>query len=189
MVIAGQKAYSELSGTEQLRMHMGDGQLHLARFEYSAGGIILRENTASDAPYLKRWFNDHENVKWMDDAGKAYTEKSMKRDIKCPGLWTLDMTVVKDGNPIGYCSIYNIDNKKRDAELSLLIGEKGMQRRGYGNDIVKGMREIGFDILELKRLKALVSNENERSIRAFKKNDFSPAIVFENEVYLELTRQ
>ena len=183
------KKREELSGRDQLRMHMGDGELHLARFEYSAGGIVLRENTASDAPYLTRWFNDKDNVKWMDDSDKTYTEESMKKDIECPGLWTLDMTVVRDGNPIGYCSIYNIDPEKRDAELSLLIGEKGMQRRGYGNDIVKGMREIGFDILELNRLKALVSNENERSIRAFKKNDFSPAIAFENEDYLELTRQ
>ena len=183
------KKPKELSGRDQLRMHMSDGQLHLARFEYKSGGIVLRENTVSDAPYLTRWFNDKDNVKWMDDSDKTYTKKKMTKDIISPGLWTLDMTVVRDGNPIGYCSIYNIDNEKKDAELSLLIGEKGMQRRGYGNDIVRGMRDIGFDILELNRLKALVFNDNERSIKAFLKNDFSPAIMFENEVYLELTRQ
>ena len=70
-----------------------------------------------------------------------------------------------DGKHIGNCMYYDIDEKKSQAELGVLIGDSDYQGQGYGTDAVKTLVQYIFDNTSLQRiyLKTLVWN-----IRAYK---------------------
>jgi len=187
-----------LTGLEGLKQQLegGQGGLSQVSFNYPHNRLILRENRVCDAGHMAKWFNDRENSKWMDDSSSSYSERELEDQILRPNSWALDMTMMLgDKDPIGYCSIYNIDPKMRSGEISFLIGEARHKGQGLAKELVEGLTKLWFEELGLDMLYCSVLSENAPClhvlmtygfalVKSTPKKDIEP-----NEVYLELTRE
>lgn len=164
-------------------------------FNYPVNRLILRENRLSDAEYLAKWFNDRENMRWMDGSDETYDQKEIINDIQEPDKWSLDMTsILKNEERIGYCSIYHIDPNVKSGELSFVIGETKFKGQGMGKELVEGMTRLGFEELGLNALFSTVVKENLPSLKALLANGYRivpdpKTPVHPGEIYLELTRE
>lgn len=119
--------------------------------------ISLRYATAKDAEILARWFNDRKNTEYMEDTMESYDPVCIKDRIE-----PLDFMIMLDEKPIGFCSIYNT---KERAEISILIGEKGEQGKGYGKKALQLLCELALERFE--ELYAYVDESNLPSLKIF----------------------
>jgi RimJ/RimL family protein N-acetyltransferase len=82
--------------------------------------------------------------------------------------YTAGFEVIAGGKPVGYTSLYSIDIVSRCADVSIMIGEKGVWRSGIGSRAVSLLfaraRQIG-----LRHVYATIHEDNEGSIRLFKR--------------------
>lgn len=62
---------------------------------------------------------------------------------------------------IGNCSFNEIDNNR--GEIGITIRKK-MQGKHYAKDIIKGLINYGFDVLNLDEIYSIVFSDNERSL-------------------------
>jgi ribosomal-protein-alanine N-acetyltransferase len=79
-----------------------------------------------------------------------------------------------DGEHIGNCTYYAIDNNKGEAELGIMIGNRTYWGKGYGASAVSALVRHIFKNTKLTRiyLKTLISNK--RAQRCFAKCGFTP---------------
>lgn len=98
----------------------------------------------------------------MEDPVDIYTAEYLKEKINKDGY---DFIAVLDDKPIGFCSIYNI--KDGAGEISILIGDKKIRGKGYGEEMLEELCNYGFRIYRLKELFASVDERNMASLRAF----------------------
>jgi len=76
-----------------------------------------------------------------------------------------------DGEPIGICSLEEIDARARSAEVGIWLG-KPYWGKGYGTDAVRVLARFGFRSLNLQRLHLHVYATNDKAIRAYEKVGF-----------------
>lgn len=62
---------------------------------------------------------------------------------------------------IGNCAFNEIDNNR--GEIGITIRKK-MQGKHYAKDIIKGLIDYGFDVLNLDEIYSIVFSDNERSL-------------------------
>ncbi|MBM2825553.1 MAG: acetyltransferase, family [Dehalococcoidales bacterium] len=88
-----------------------------------------------------------------------------------------------DGKHIGNCSYYNISEKRGEAELGIMIGDRDYWNKGYGTDIVTTLLNYIFSETRLSRvyLKTLASND--RAQKCFQKCGFTPCGSLEQDGY------
>ncbi len=79
-----------------------------------------------------------------------------------------------DGKHIGNCSYYDVNETKGEAELGIMIGDRGYWDKGYGTDTITTLVNYIFQQTNLDRiyLKTLVPNT--RAQRCFQKCGFTP---------------
>ena len=81
----------------------------------------------------------------------------------------------RDGKQhIGYCSYYGINEVKGEAELGLMIGNRGYWNKGYGTDAVTTLLNHIFGKTILKRVYLKTLDSNHRAQRCFQKCGFTP---------------
>ncbi|MDY6985764.1 MAG: GNAT family N-acetyltransferase [Candidatus Thermoplasmatota archaeon] len=120
--------------------------------------ISLRRATAKDAEILASWFNDRTNTEYMDDTRESYDAEYLKDK-----LGAMDFIILLDEKPIGYCFLYDIKDGR--AEISVLIGDKAKQGKGYGKEALRLLCDTAFKELGLKELFARVDEDNAPSLR------------------------
>jgi len=127
--------------------------------------IYLRPLKESDAegdyPY---WFNDSEVCKYNHYARFPNTyEKTLDyiKSIK-NSREILVFAIIENGTNthVGNVSLSKIDFIDRNAELSIIIGEKNSWGKGYGKEACKLLIEYGFNVLNLHRIYAGTSEDN-----------------------------
>jgi RimJ/RimL family protein N-acetyltransferase len=150
----------------------GLGGFSKTKFRFVYSELLFRTNSLDDVPIMTKWFNDLDNMKWMDDPGTIYTLEGVTESVIDPDQWALDLSVEFDNKPIGYCSIYDIDILTRSAEISFVIGERLYQDKGFGKKMVLGLCIIGFNILKLNKLKAFVVKDNIPSMKVLSNSGF-----------------
>jgi RimJ/RimL family protein N-acetyltransferase len=79
-----------------------------------------------------------------------------------------------DGQHIGNCMIYNIDMRKRDAELGIMIGDRDYWDNGYGVDAVNTLVNYIFKTTVIDRIYLNTLEWNLRAQRCFRKCGFVP---------------
>jgi len=79
-----------------------------------------------------------------------------------------------DGRHIGNCMIYNIDTRRREAELGIMIGDRDYWDNGYGVDAVKTLVDYAFRTLKIDRIYLNTLEWNLRAQRCFQKCGFIP---------------
>ncbi|PKK85529.1 MAG: hypothetical protein CVT48_05040 [Thermoplasmata archaeon HGW-Thermoplasmata-1] len=133
---------------------------------FSAYGLDFRTVVPEDAPLLAKWFNDRENTAYMDGQSEHYDSNDLFGRIM--DSKDRDFIVETDGRPIGFASIYDIDEHNGNAEFSVIIGENADKGKGYGKKIVRWVTDYAFNELGLVSVFVSITVENIASIKAVK---------------------
>jgi RimJ/RimL family protein N-acetyltransferase len=74
-----------------------------------------------------------------------------------------------DGEHIGNCVYYNIDDKRGQAEIGIMIGNRSYWNKGYGSDAVTTLINHIFSSTNLNRLYLKTLASNARAQKCFDK--------------------
>lgn len=98
-----------------------------------------------------------------------------------------------DGRHIGNCTFYDIDEKKGEAQLGIMIGDRDYWDSGYGADTVSTMVDLVFSTTALHRLYLKTLDWNQRAQKCFQKCGFMPCGQMKRDghhfVLMELKRE
>lgn len=133
--------------------------------------ISLRYITIKDARAYKKLRNHKETYKWFFSK-KKFSTKQVKQWLESLNPET-DQIFIAELNEkiVGTCSIYNIDYKKRQAEIGRIIVGPKFRGQGIGTTMLERLAGVG-KTLKLKRLYAHIMKNNKASQRAFEKAGF-----------------
>ncbi len=139
--------------------------------------VILREKSLEDAPDDYRWRTDDE-LSRLDATGpirmsyKDFLTHS-REEIIFPSATSRRLAIdTLEGKHIGNCMCYDIDLKKGQAELGIMIGDREHWGRGYGADSVNTLLTHVFLETPLTRMYLHTLTWNDRARRSFAKSGF-----------------
>ncbi|MCS7001427.1 MAG: GNAT family N-acetyltransferase [Dehalococcoidia bacterium] len=78
----------------------------------------------------------------------------------------------KTGKHIGNCSLFNVDERRKQAELGIMIGDRAYWGRGYGADTVRTLVRYAFEVMRLDRVYLYTLEWNERAQHSFRNAGF-----------------
>ncbi len=137
--------------------------------------IRLRAPERSDIPLFVSWLNDAdviENLPRYLPMSTGEEEQWFERMLQAPADEHPMVIEIKDGEnwrPIGNVAFHEINQRSRNAEVGIFIGEKSEWNKGYGTEAMRLMLEIGFNTLNLHRIFLRTLATNLRGIRAYEK--------------------
>lgn len=154
----------------------------------NSSSVVLRNKRMSDAPDDFAWQQDPElsGLDATDPVNCTYREylADYTADVHYPSpnrrMFAID---TRDGEHIGNCVYYNIDDGNSQAELGIMIGNRDYWSQGYGTTAMKELigyvfRRTGFNRLYLKTLKT-----NLRAQNCFSKSGLTPCGFLEKNDY------
>jgi len=143
----------------------------------TGGKVYIREKKLEDAADDYAWSRDIE-LSHLDAArpinislNKYISEFSA--ELRYPSLTRRRFGVeTLDGVHIGNCSYYNIDVKRNEAEIGIMIGNRDYWDKGYGSDTIRTLVEHIFKDNRFQRLYLKTLDGNLRAQRCFNKCGF-----------------
>ncbi|MFH1651569.1 MAG: GNAT family protein [Chloroflexota bacterium] len=140
--------------------------------------VVLRAKDLSDA---------HDDYRWQTDLELAHLDAApvprvsyaqyllayaYQLRISSPEhrIFAVD---TPDGKHIGNCTYYNVDRRKQEAEVGLMIGERSYWDRGYGTDVIKTLVRHVFSRTKLQRLYLKTLDTNHRAQNCFTRCGFT----------------
>jgi RimJ/RimL family protein N-acetyltransferase len=160
--------------------------------------IKLREKKLSDVRNDYRWQSDPELARldaasalimsfsiYLLDYASALHQKNQSR-------FPLAVDTL-EGRHIGNCTCYDINQKKGEAQIGIMIGDRDYWDKGYGADAVSTMVDYIFSNSSLNRLYLKTLDWNTRAQRCFANCGFAPCGQLKRNSYIfllmELTRE
>ena len=139
--------------------------------------VILREKCLEDTPADYAWRTDKELARLdatiplkMSYAGFL---KFSKEETSFPSTRSKRLAIdTLEGKHIGNCMYYDIDVKREEAELGVMIGDRNYWSKGYGFDSVSTLLNHVFTTTPLRRIYLHTLVWNERARRSFAKSGF-----------------
>jgi RimJ/RimL family protein N-acetyltransferase len=160
--------------------------------------IRLREKKLSDVRNDYRWQTDPELAK-LDAAPTLDMSFS---------IYLLDYSTVMnhhdrhryplaidalEGRHIGNCTCYDIDPRKGEAQIGIMIGDKDYWDKGYGVDAINTLIDHVYKTSGLNRLYLKTLDWNKRAQQCFIKCGFTPCGSLKRDDYnfilMELKRE
>jgi len=141
--------------------------------------VRLREKKFTDVRNDYRWQSDAELAR-LDAAPVPITSFSLylldyASAVKQIGDNRYPLAIeTLDGKHIGNCTCYDIDVKKGEAQLGIMIGNRDYWDRGYGTDAFRTMADHVFRTTSLNRLYLKTLEWNLRAQKCFSKCGFTP---------------
>lgn len=135
--------------------------------------LILRKFDLLDAPFVLKLVNGPSWLEYIGDKGVRNIDDASNYILNGPIAmykkhgFGLFLTELKDGTPIGMCGLI-----KRDTLDDVDIGFAFMPefwKKGYAAEATAATLEFGFNTLNLERIVAIVSPNNEKSINLLQK--------------------
>ena len=83
------------------------------------------------------------------------------------------IVTLADGKHIGNCMYYDLDNRSKEAELGVMVGDRAYWNSGYGSEAVRLLVSTMFEDLELDRVYLKTLDWNIRAQHAFEKVGFT----------------
>jgi RimJ/RimL family protein N-acetyltransferase len=158
---------------------------YVAGLKLRRGGFVIGSKTR----LREKKFSDVRNdYKWQSDPELARLDAAPVL-IMSYSLYLLDYATALhqanshryhlaietlDGRHIGNCTCYDIDAKKGEAQLGIMIGNRDYWERGYGADAVNTMVDHIFRTTTLHRLYLKTLEWNLRAQKCFTKCGFTP---------------
>lgn len=132
--------------------------------------LTLRELEPGDGGFIVGLLNDPDFLRYIGDRGVRDLETARSYIAKGPaamyerlgfGLWRAEITA--DGTPIGLCGLLKRDTLPDvDLGYALLSQFRG---QGYAREAAAATLHYGRAVLGLRRIVAIVSPDNDASIR------------------------
>ena len=139
--------------------------------------VVLREKILSDAEDDYAWRTDEELAKL--DATRPlrmsfndflrYTREEIDYPSPRSRRFAID---THDGKHIGNCMYYDIDLRRGQAELGIMIGDRDYWSRGYGTDSVNTLLTHIFTSTSIDRVYLHTLEWNQRARNSFAKSGF-----------------
>lgn len=164
----------------------------------SDGKTRLRVKRLSDALSDHRWQTDAElaALDAVPPQSLSYAEYLARYAVELrypPARRQRFAIETIDGEHIGNCTYYAIDNKRGEAELGIMIGNRDYWDKGYGVDAVTNLLEVIFRETRLDRIYLKTLATNTRAQKCFAKCGFTPCGHLKRDGYnfvlMELYRQ
>ena len=138
--------------------------------------VILREKRIEDAPDDYAWRVDEELARL--DATRplrmSYEDffRYSNEELAHPSPWSKRIAVdTHDGKHIGNCMYYDIDLRRGETELGIMI-DREHWNHGYGTDAVDTLLNHIFGTTTISRVYLHTLDWNQRARRAFAKSGF-----------------
>jgi len=135
--------------------------------------IRLRAVEESDLEWINREFWNPAVTRfmaayWPESQGgtRAWWKSSRS---KHPGPMLIE--TLTGGERVGACSLEDVDERSRAAELGIWIAE-ALWNQGFGTDAVRTLCRFGFREINLQRISLSVHDINPRAKRAYEKVGF-----------------
>ena len=150
----------------------GEGELSLV-----GEHVVLRNKRLEDVADDYAWRTDEElarldatrptNLSYEEYAGYA------REDLDYTSRWSRRFAIeTRDGKHIGNCMYYDIDVKRGQAELGIMIGDRDYWNRGYGTDSVDILLDHIFTSTPFQRVYLHTLDWNQRARRSFARSGF-----------------
>jgi len=136
--------------------------------------VMFRAIERDDLPQLRDWRNDPE-IRTRTREFRLLSMENQERWYKAlhDDRNTVMFAVVNKARKlIGVVGLTYIDWKNRRAEVSIYIGDRSAQGKGYGFDTLRTIVRYGFEHVNLHKLYAEIFAFNEPSVRLFEKAGF-----------------
>ena len=139
----------------------------------------LREKRLGDASHDYIWQTDPElaALDAVTPPSMNYPEYLSRYTVKLshpsPGRERFAIET-REGEHLGNCTYYAIDNKRGEAEIGIMVGNRDYWDRGYGSDAVTHLIEYIFGQTGLDRLYLKTLVDNTRAQKCFAKCGFTP---------------
>jgi RimJ/RimL family protein N-acetyltransferase len=145
----------------------------------SGSKIRLREKKLSDVRNDYRWQSDTELAKLDATSVLAMSFSIYLLDyataLKHSHANRYPLAVeTLNGIHIGNCTCYDIDEKKGEAQLGIIIGNRDYWDKGYGAETINTMVDHVFRTTKLNRLYLKTLDWNLRAQKCFTKCGFTP---------------
>ena len=141
--------------------------------------IKLREKKLSDVRNDYRWQSDPElaeldaaptlimsfSIYLLDYASVLHQHDHNRFPLAIENL---------EGKHIGNCTCYDIDEKKGEAQIGIMLGERDYWSKGYGADAINTLVDHVFHITNLNRLYLKTLDWNKRAQTCFSRCGFLP---------------
>ena len=140
--------------------------------------VVLREKKLNDAVEDYVWRRDTElsqldatrPISMSFSDYHQYTREELKYD----SYYSVRLAVeTLDGIHIGNCMYYDINDRRKEAEFGIMIGNRDYWGRGYGSDAVKTLINYVFSSTHLTKIYLHTLEENHRARRSFTKSGLS----------------
>jgi len=165
-----------------MKLHKKDTLVGLKplRGRYITGGKIrLREKKLADVRADYRWQSDPELAE-LDAAPVLITSFSIylldyASVIRQRDHFRFPLAIENlEGRHIGNCTCYDIDEKKSEAQIGIMIGERDFWGKGYGADTINTLVNHVFSATNLHRLYLKTLDWNKRAQKCFASCGFAP---------------
>lgn len=137
--------------------------------------LFLSPIRIEDADKFCQWLSDAELAINLTNFEKQFPlqheEALLNRMIK-ENTQIFSIVLNEDEKLIGSCSLFDIDQADRKAELGIMIGDKSCWDKGYGSESVELILDYGFNILNLNNIYLKVFDYNARALQCYKKVGF-----------------
>lgn len=147
--------------------------------------LILREQKETDAKYFAYWFNQPD-IMFKCGFEKPISEEEIKADISVyhrseDSVWYTITDL--DGNIIGETGLLRMFPAWHCTDLSIIIPDPQMQRRGYGTEAIHIMLDIAFHQYEMNRVAIGVVGLNANALAFYQKIGFKKEGIQEQGYY------
>lgn len=139
--------------------------------------VVLREKRIEDAQADYSWRTDPELARLDATVPLTMTYDQFLRfsreELQYPSPWSRRFGIETfAGRHIGNCMIYDIDLKKGDAELGIVVGDRDYLSKGFGSDAVLTVLDHVWSTTTLNRVYLHTLVWNERARKSFAKCGF-----------------
>jgi RimJ/RimL family protein N-acetyltransferase len=139
--------------------------------------VRLREKRIEDAPRDYAWRKDPELCSYdaVTPIRMSYAEylSDYRYDTLRQSRLRLRFAIeTLEGEHIGNCSCYDIDEARRQAELGIMIGDKRYWSQGYGTDVIQTLLDHVFSLDRIDRVYLYTLEWNTRAQNCFRKVGF-----------------
>ena len=137
--------------------------------------VVLREKRVEDAPDDFAWRTDEELAKLDATRPLNMTYDDFLRyagtEIGDPGPRSKRLAIdTLDGRHIGNFMYYDLDLRRGEAELGIMIGDRDYWGKGYGSDAMRAVQDYIFTQTTLTRVYLHTLEWNDRARRSFTKS-------------------
>ena len=134
--------------------------------------VVLRAIEEEDLPLLHIWANDPEIWRMLTNWYFPISKKEQKKWFENLSLNSVNQRFgihVEGEGLIGTANLMDINWKDRNARQGIMIGQKHLRGRGYGEDTIRTIMKYAFEELCLNRLDANIIAYNKPSLGVYEK--------------------